>query len=161
MPLEVYLRIQMYNRPSILTNFVAMVLVFTMPLCCCIVKSATGEDSTCCTVVVQEESTTSCCKEIQTSCCQNLTQDEEKPSDSEPCNGDCGCIIKGTIFVQDWTPPIDHFGAESPAPFFVEHAIHAATNEVTPFANGPPRFKPHILGYSSAPPIRGTLVLEV
>ena len=90
-----------------------------------------------------------------------MIQGEEKESDSHPCNGDCGCTIKGTIYVQDWSPPVDLFGTETPAQFYVDPAILAVKRDANTFAHGPPKYNSSILGFSSAPPIRGTLILEV
>ncbi len=150
----------MYKRHGILANLVVMVLIFTMPLCCCIVKSASGSTGSCCSTAVQEVST-SCCKQIQKPCSQNMNQGEEEESESEPCNGDCRCTIKGTIYVQDWTPPVDLYGTDAPTPFFVNNTALAVEQVAITFANGPPKYDPHTLGFSSAPPIRGTLILEV
>ena len=96
-------------------------------------------------------------KRFETSCCSQ--QDTEEEPGSDFCG--CGCAIKGTVFVQDWTPPVDLIGKNTPAPFFVNHAILAAKQDAITFAHGPPKYDSHILGFSSAPPIRGTLILEV
>ncbi len=90
-----------------------------------------------------------------------MTQGEDEDSDSAPCDGDCGCTVKGTVYVQDWSPPVDLFGVDTPAPFFVDNANLAIEQNAISFAHGPPKYDPHILGFSSAPPIRGTLILEV
>ncbi len=134
---------------------ITLVLAFTMPLCCCIVNTATGATDACSSITGQEEQMASCCQKIEKSCCSQ--QDTEEEPD---CCG-CSCAIKGTIFVRDWTPPVDLIGKNTPAPFFVNHAILAAKQDAITFAHGPPKYNSHILGFSSAPPIRGTLILEV
>ncbi|MBC8523197.1 hypothetical protein H8D29_04660 [PVC group bacterium] len=54
---------------------------------------------------MHEEQSPSCCKKVVHSCCdQQENENEEEPS---PFCGDCGCTIKGTIFAQDWAPPVD------------------------------------------------------
>ncbi len=90
-----------------------------------------------------------------------MEQGEENETDSEPCNGDCGCTIKGTIYVQDWHPPVDLFGTATPEPFFVQCPIFSLNQDAITFAHGPPKYDPHHLGFSGAPAIRGTLILEV
>ena len=159
MPLWVYCRFTMYHRHGLMTNMIAMVLVFTMPLCCCIVRTATGATDSCCSTNTQEEITSSCCQKVQKSCCENERSKEEQGNES--CNGGCGCTFKGMIFVQNWSPPVDTFGVDTPAPFVIEFHILQASHNATTFAHGPPKFSPHHLGNSSAPPIRGSLILEV
>lgn len=147
----------MYKRHSIFTNMIAMVLAFTMPLCCCIVNTASGATDACSSVSVQDEQDSSCCNKVVISCCSQQDNEEEP----EPYCGDCGCTIKGTIFVQDWTPPVDLFGVDTPSPFFIETQNHQVSRCATSFAHGPPKYFQHNLGFSGAPPIRGTLILEV
>ncbi len=133
---------------------IALILAFSMPLCCCVVNTASGATYACNSITEQPD--LFCCQKIEKSCCPQDNEDEP-----EPYCGDCGCTIKGTIFVQDWTPPVDIIGADAPAPFFTYYSIPSSDQEAITFANGPPKYDPHILGFSSAPPIRGTLILEV
>jgi hypothetical protein len=146
---KVILVMKMYKRHGFFTNMIAMVLALTMPLCCCIVNTASGSTDACSSIAVQEKQAPSCCSQ------------QENGEEPEPCFGDCGCIIKGTIFVQDWTPPVDLFGVDTPAPFFIETQNHLTSRWATSFAHGPPKYFQHNLGFSGAPPIRGTLILEV
>jgi len=139
----------MYQRRGILTNLIAVVLAFTMPLCCCIIRTATSATDSCCAVEVVE--TTSCCQE----------QSPEQESENDPCCNDCGCTIKGTIFTQNWTPPIDLFGVDAPTHFFVLNDVLGVDKCVAHAIHGPPKYNPHILGFSGAPPMRGSLILEV
>jgi hypothetical protein len=53
------------------------------------------------------------------------------------------------------------FGVDTPALFFIEIQSHQVSRCATSFAHGPPKYDPHNLGFSGAPPIRGTLILEV
>lgn len=150
---------KMYKRHCLFTNMVAMVLALTMPLCCCIVNTASGTTKACSSSSVQEEQSQSCCKKVVLSCCdQQENENEEEPS---PYCGDCGCTIKGTIFAQDWAPPVDFIGVDTPTPFFVDTPTLHVDLAATSFAHGPPKYEPHNLGFSGAPPIRGTLILEV
>ena len=146
----------MYQRHGILTNLMAVVLVLTMPLCCCIVKTATGSLSTCCATEVIE--VTSCCQKQNTYC---VTDQNEKQNTETPCEGDCGCTIKGTFFTPEWTPPVDLIGADTPAPFFISVDVAILELGVTNAIHGPPKFNPSKLGFSSAPAIRGALILQV
>ena len=146
---KVILVMKMYKRHGFFTNMIAMVLALTMPLCCCVVNTVSGTTVACSSFSVQEDQTPSCCSQ---------QGNEEEP---EPYCGDCGCTIKGTIFVQDWAPPVDLFGVDTPALFFIEIQSHQVSRCATSFAHGPPKYDPHNLGFSGAPPIRGTLILEV
>ena len=139
----------MYKKHSIFTNMIALVLALTLPLCCCVVKTAAGAADACNSITNQEEQVQSCCPQ---------QDNEEEP---EPYCGDCGCTIKGTIFVQDWAPPVDLIGKEAPAPFFTKQLFLTIVQDAITYAHGPPKYDSHILGFSSAPPIRGTLILEV
>jgi hypothetical protein len=56
---------------------------------------------------------------------------------------------------------MDAFGVDAPIPFFVTDISLSLKQYVANAAHGPPKFKPHILGFSSAPPIRGSLILQV
>ena len=147
----------MYQRHGILTNLMATVLVFTMPLCCCIVKTATGASQSCCAVELIE--TSSCCQQKQKTC--DMVQTSEQEPENTPCDGDCGCTIKGTFFTQQWTPPVDHIGTDTPAPFFVSIDLIALDQYVANKIHGPPKFDSYLLGFSSAPPMRGSLILQV
>jgi hypothetical protein len=134
----------------------AMVLVFTMPLCCCIVKTATGASQSCC--VVEKIETTSCCQQQKT--CDMVQSSEQEPENT-PCDGDCGCTIKGAFFTPQWTPPVDIIGVDSPTPFFVAFDIVAVNQNVAHKIHDPPTYKPYLLGFSGAPPMRGSLILQV
>ncbi|GEM_PF-2198515 len=152
----------MYKRHGILTNLVAMVLIFTMPICCCIVNSATGLEDSCCSISIQEESNNSSCYPIQVSCCNQISEGGEENPDSEPEHCNCCSMIKGTIHVPNWSPPIDLFGKSIPNSFFLDQSIFSLQKDAkVMWAHGPPKWTSHILGFSNAPPIRGTLVLEV
>ena len=146
----------MYQRHGILTNLMAMVLVFTIPLCCCIIKTATGASQSCCATELIE--TTSCCQEQKTC---NTVQTSEQESENAPCDGDCRCTVKGTLFTPQWSPPVDLFGTDVPAPFFVAVDLFALNLNDANKIHGPPKFEPYLLGFSSAPPIRGSLILQV
>ena len=145
----------MYRRRGILTNLLAVVLTFTMPLCCCLVNTTTGAETTCCTIEVVEVE--ACCQ--QKSCRNDAPAGKEK-GDS-PCCDECECIIVGATFTTEWVPPMDAFGADAPAPFFVTDISLSLKHYVANAAHGPPKFEPYILGFSSAPPIRGSLILQV
>ncbi len=145
----------MYKRHGILTNLVAMVLTLTMPLCCCLVNTTTGAETTCCAVEVVEVE--SCCQ--QNSCCNEQPAEQEK--DGSPCCDECGCTIIGAIFTAEWSPPVDVFGVDTQTPFFVTDTSLSENQYVANAAHGPPKCEPYILGFSSAPPIRGSLILQV
>ncbi len=144
----------MYHRRGILTNFLALALAFTMPLCCCLVNTTTGAETTCCTEVVEVKS---CCQ--QPSCCNEESSEQEK--ESSPCCDDCGCTIIGVTFTTEWTPPVDLFGIDAPTPFFINDCSSSTNQYVANAVHGPPKFEPYKLGFSSAPPIRGSLILQV
>ncbi len=146
----------MYNQHGILTNLMAMVLVFTMPLCCCIVKTATGSSESCCAIEVIK--TTSCCQQQETC---NVEQSSDQEPEHVPCDGDCGCTVKGTFFTPEWTPPIDVIGIDSPTPFFVTVNMFALNQYAVNKIHSPPKYEPYLLGFSSAPPMRGSLILQV
>ena len=101
------------------------------------------------------------------SCCQKNTtwtqgqQSSEKDSENEPCCDDCGCTIKGTIFTQSWTPPVDLIGVDAPAPFYITSELLGVDRCVAQAIHDPPIFDFHILGNSGAPPMRGSLILQV
>ncbi len=145
----------MYKRRGLLTNLLALVLTLTMPICCCLVNATTGAETTCCAVEVAEVE--SCCQ--QKSCCNEQPAEQEK--DSSTCCDECGCIIIGVIFPAEWSPLIDFFGVDAPAPFFVTDSSTSVNQYVANAAHGPPKFEPYTLGFSSAPPIRGSLILQV
>jgi hypothetical protein len=147
----------MYQRHGILTNIMAVVLVFTMPLCCCIVKTATGADSSCCAVEIVE--TESCCQQQQKTC--GIEQSSEQGHEQAPCDGDCGCTIKGTFITPEWTPPVDVIGFETPTPFFAYADYILSDQYVAHAIHGPPKFESYRLGFSGAPPMRGALILQV
>jgi len=134
---------------------IALVLAFSMPLCCCVVNTASGATDACDSITGQKEQVQSCCQKIEKTCCPQ--QENEEESDC----ADCGCTIKGTILVQDWSPPVDAIGKDAPTPFFADHAFLSVEQVAITCAHDPPKYDPHILGFSSAPPIRGTLILEV
>ena len=146
----------MYQRHGILTNLMAMLLVFTIPLCCCIVKTATGASQSCCTIELIE--TTSCCQQQKTC---NTVQTSEQESKNAPCDSDCRCTVKGTLFTAQWSPPVDLFGTNVLAPFFITVDLFALNQNDANKIHGPPKIEPHLLGFSSAPPIRGSLILQV
>jgi len=50
---------------------------------------------------------------------------------------------------------------DAPAPFFVTDSSTSVNQYVANAAHGPPKFEPYTLGFSSAPPIRGSLILQV
>ncbi len=152
----------MYKRNGILTNLVAMVLIFTMPICCCIVNSAVGLEDSCCSISIYEESNHSSCYPIQSSCCKQISEGGEEDPDSEPDLCNCCSMIKGTIHVPNWSPPTDLFGKSMPNPFFLCQSLLSFQKDANVMRTyGPPKWSSNILGFSNAPPIRGTLVLEV
>ncbi|MBT4584955.1 MAG: hypothetical protein HOC93_07745 [Phycisphaerae bacterium] len=146
----------MYKRHSILTNMIAIVLTVTMSICCCIVKSATGSTTSCCTVKIAE---TNSCNQQTPSCCQKQPAPEED-SENEPCCEECSCTTVGIILTQNWTPPIDLIGVDAPTLFFTIN-IFGVDRHVAYAIHGPPKYDPHILGYSSAPSMRGVVILQV
>ena len=147
----------MYKRHGILTNMIAIVLTFTMSICCCIVNTATGSTASCCTVEITE---TKSCNQQASSCCQKQPV-SEGDTENEPCCEDCSCTIVGTIFTQNWAPPVDLIGVDTPAPFFTINVFFRAGQYVADAIHGPPKYDQHILGYSSAPSMRGVVILQV
>ena len=154
----------MYRRRGIITNTIAMVLAFTMPMCCCALKSMLTTGDSCCTTTLQVVVDDASC-ETQLSCCsspseQSNTNDEDKT----PCGDDCANCIQDTILSQDWTPPVDTIGTDIPD--YVQSTIAIAdlmtlSTTTSGSIHGPPRFDSHLLGYSSAPAMRGSLILQV
>ena len=151
----------MYHRHGIFTHMMAMVLVFTMPLCCCIVKTATGAPSSCCAteVAVTIVDDTSCCQKQKTSCVAEEKTDDG--SENVPCDGDCGCTIKGAVATPQWTAPIDIIGANTPAPFFATLDLFSNDQRIMAVSHGPPVPNISKIGYSNAPPLRGAIILQV
>ncbi|MBC8201864.1 MAG: hypothetical protein H8E86_07425 [Planctomycetes bacterium] len=148
----------MYKRYGILTNMIAIVLIFTMSICCCIVNTATGSmASSYCTVEVTE---TKPCNEQASSCCQKQPVSEED-SENEPCCEECSCVIVGAIFTQNWVPPVDLIGVDTPTPFFKINIAVRADQHVADAIHGPPKYDQHTLGYSSTPSMRGVVILQV
>jgi hypothetical protein len=150
------LKNSMYKRHGILTNMIAIVLTITMSICCCIVKTATGSTTSCCTVEIAE---TKSCNQQTPSCCQKQPAPEED-SENEPCCEECNCITVGTILTQNWAPPTDLIGVDTPALFFTIN-IFGVDQYVANAIHGPPKYDPHILGFSSAPSMRGVVILQV
>ena len=146
----------MYKRHGILTNTIAIVLTFTMSICCCIVNTATGSTASCCTVEITE---TKSCNQQASSCCQKQPV-SEGDTENEPCCEGCSCTIVGTIFTQNWAPPIDLIGVDTPALFFTIN-IFGVDQYVANAIHGPPKYDQHILGYSSAPLMRDVVILQV
>ncbi len=153
----------MYRRRGIITNTIALVLAFTMPVCCCALKSMLTSGDSCCTVVSQlVDSDTAC--ETQSSCCNSSSeQSNTNDKDKTPCGDDCANCIQDTILTQDWSPPVDTIGTDIPEFFQTTIAIAELLTPTTTSGSihGPPRFDSHLLGYSSAPAIRGSLILQV
>ena len=150
------LGLTMYQRRGILTNLLAIVLAFSMPLCCCIVETTTGISSTsCCVVKVVEVA--SCCE--QPTCSEDSSSKQR--SKQGPCGDECTCTIKGTFFTQQWTLPVDLFGVDAPTPFFVYNDILGCDQHTAKVAHSPPKYDPSLLGFSSAPSMRGVLILQV
>ena len=154
----------MYRRRGIITNTIALVLAFTMPMCCCALKSMLTSGDSCCTVVSQiVDSDTAC--ETQSSCCNSSSeQSNTNDKDKTPCGDDCANCIQDTILSQDWSPPVDTIGTDIPDYFKSTIAFaDLVTSPITTSGSihGPPRFDPHLLGYSSAPSMRGSLILQV
>ena len=154
----------MYKQRGIITNTIALVLAFTMPMCCCALKSMLGPSASCCSVTSQVVEDAATC-ETQSSCCNSFSkQSNTNDEDTTPCGDDCANCIQDTILSQDWTPPVDTIGTDIPdffQPTIAFANLVIPTTATTGSIHGPPRFYPHLLGYSSAPSMRGSLILQV
>jgi len=147
------LRCSMLHRQHNLMKTIALVLAFTMPFCCCAVNAVAGEPD-------------SCCEKIEVvSCCETTASTQSSPCDQEEeeksCE-DCSCCIKGLVLDSDWSVPNDLIGSERPMFMrngFISNAIQLslATIELPP----PQSVKITTLGNSSAPSMRGAVILEV
>lgn len=153
----------MYKRRGIITNTIAVVLAFTMPMCCCALMNIFMPSNSCCSTTLQVvEDTTTC--ETKSSCCNSQSEKSNTNNeDKTPCSDDCGNCIQDTILSQDWSPPVDTIGTDIPDFFQTTIALAELFNSTTTSGSihGPPRFNPHLLGYSSAPAMRGSLILQV
>jgi hypothetical protein len=152
----------MYKRRGIITNTIALVLAFTMPMCCCALKNIFMPSNSCCSTTSQVvEDATAC--EMQSSCCSSESENSNSEKDKTPCSDDCGNCIQDTILTQDWSPPVDTIGTDIPDYFqsTIAELLVTATTTTSGSIHGPPKFDPHLLGYSSAPAIRGSLILQV
>ena len=158
------LKDSMYKRRGIITNTIAMALAFTMPMCCCALKSMLTSGDSCCSPTSQIVEDTSLC-ETKSSCCTSSTeQSNTNDEDKTPCGDDCGNCIQDTILSQDWSPPVDTIGTDIPDCFqstIAFDALKTTTTMTSGSIHGPPKFDPHLLGYSSAPAMRGSLILQV
>ena len=147
------LRCSMLHKQHNLMKTIALALAFTMPFCCCILNAVAGEPD-------------SCCEKIEVvSCCETTASTQSSPCDQEEeeksCEG-CSCCIKGLVLDSNWSVPNDLFGSERPLFMhdgFISNAIQpsVATIELPP----PQRVKITTLGNSSAPSMRGAIILEV
>ena len=147
------LRCSMLHRQHNLMKTIALVLAFTMPFCCCVVNAVAGEPDSCC----EKIEVVSCCETTASTQDSPCNQKEEKKS----CEG-CSCCIKGLVLDSDWSVPNDLFGSERSMFMhdgFVSNAIQlsVATIELPP----PQSVKITTLGNSSAPSMRGAIILEV
>lgn len=153
----------MYRRRGIITNTIALVLAFTLPMCCCALKNLFTSSGSCCSTSLQVLEDAATC-ETKSSCCSSQSEDSNnKEEDKTPCGDDCGNCIQDTILTQDWTPPVDTIGSDIPDFFQPTIAIAELFTPTTASGSihGPPKFDPHLLGYSSAPAMRGSLILQV
>ena len=53
------------------------------------------------------------------------------------------------------------FGIDAPAPFFVYKEFLGYDQHTAKVAHSPPKYNPSLLGFSNAPSMRGTLILQV
>ena len=153
MSIQDILRCSMLHKQHNLMKTIALVLAFTMPFCCCVVNAVAGKPDSCC----EKIEVVSCCETAASTQSSPCDQEEEKKS----CEG-CSCCIKGLVLDSNWSVPNDLFGSERPMFMhdgFVPNAIQLsiATVELPPLQ----RVKITTLGNSSAPSMRGVIILEV
>lgn len=143
----------MLHKQHNLMRTIALVLAFTMPFCCCFVNAVAGESNSCCEkieVVSSFETADST---------QSSHSDHEK---EEKSHEGCSCCIKGLVLESKWSVPNDLFGSELPL-FMHDHLISNVLQQSVTIRELPPpqRVKIAMLGNSSAPSIRGVIIIEV
>jgi hypothetical protein len=101
---------------------------------------------------------------MESSCCSSESENSNNEEDNIPCSDDCGNCIQDTILTQNWTPPVDTIGTDIPDYFqstIAFAALVATTATTSGSIHDPSKYDPHLLGYSSAPAMRGSLILQV
>ena len=142
----------LYKR-GILIRTIALVLACAMPLCCCVLNAVTGELN-------------SGCSEIETaSCCLAVVSNHESPDqdkgEQESCDG-YSCRIKGLVLDSNWTVPVDLIGSDIPLFLQEDNFCNATNGSIASIELPPPELvKITTLGNSSAPSMRGAVILEV
>ena len=147
------LRCSMLHRQHNLMKTIALVLAFTMPFCCCVIDAIAGEPDSCC----EKIEVVSCCETVAST--QGSPCDQEEEEKSRECCSDC---IKGLVLYSNWSVPKALFSSECPKFIHggvISNAIQlsAVTIKLPPLQ----RVKITTLGNSSAPSMRGAIILEV
>ena len=140
---------------ALLTKAIPLLVAIAMPLCCCVVNIATGANDSCCVEVIEP----TCCDSAHAEEDVTPLHNEKQPDEQESCDG-AFCCIKICTEKENWKPPVLLAGDDI-TPTFITLNLYGDSICYLKLKQPSPQYEPIASGFCNAPPMRGSIILEV